>query len=77
MQKYYDRAKECFLNKLSKFIIIAIKRFKYDKIKNYREKINDYFEFPLILDLKRYILDNNNELNNTNNYYYRLKVRGY
>ena len=38
-KKYYDVAKECFLNKLSKYLIIFIKRFKYDKIKIVEKKL--------------------------------------
>ena len=72
-KKYYDGTKECFLKNLSKYLIIVLKRFKYNKIEKRREKINDYFEYPIILDLNSYILNNKIELNNTNNCKYRLK----
>ena len=42
-------------------------------IKIFKEKINDYFEYPIILDLNRYIINNKIEINNTNSFKYRLK----
>jgi hypothetical protein len=35
-------------------LIITLKRFEFDYDNHSRHKLNDYFEFPLDLDMHRY-----------------------
>ena len=55
-------------NTLPRILIFVLKRFEFDYNKMTRYKINDYFEFPLELDMNKYTSDyinkNNTKVNN-------------
>ena len=58
---------------LPKYLIVLLERFKYDNINNSIIKINKYFEFNQNLSLKDYIIDNKKNMNNNQDYLYKLK----
>ena len=56
---------------LPRVLMIVLKRFEFDYSKMTRYKLNDYFEFPLELDMNKYTNDYiNNKNTNINNKYF-------
>ena len=49
---------------LPKILVITLNRFEFNKDLNINVKINKYFSFPFILDLKKFILNKNNNKEN-------------
>ena len=58
---------------LPRILMFVLKRFEFDYNKMTRYKINDYFEFPLELDMNKYTSDyiNGNKKNDNNKYFLR------
>ena len=48
---------KCALKSLPKILLITLKRFGYDNTTFQRIKLNDYFEFPQEIDMKRWTKD--------------------
>lgn len=48
--------KICCLKTLPNTLIISLKRFEFDYNRMQRLKVNDYFEFPTELNLKKWTL---------------------
>ena len=46
---------------LPRMLIFVLKRFEFDYDTMKKVKINDYYEFPVELDMSKYISDNNNK----------------
>ena len=65
--------KRTFFEKTPNILIFTLKRFEFDMESMLRYKLNDYFEFPLDLDLQKYTstyLKNNED--QSSEYKYRL-----
>jgi len=68
--KKFSALKNQDFNTLPRILIFVLKRFEFDYNKLTRYKINDYFEFPLELDMNRYTSDYiNKKITNVNNKY--------
>lgn len=52
--KKVDALKRCCIKKLPRYLITTLKRFEFDFDAMQRVKVNDYFEFPLSLDMSKY-----------------------
>ena len=48
---------------LPNILVIALKRFEFDYDMMVKIKLNSYFEFPFELDMKEYLIEENNESN--------------
>ena len=59
---------------LPRILIIVLKRFKFNKGNITIEKNNEYFSFPILLDMSKYTKDFNNNLNLENKNLYYLKT---
>lgn len=46
--------KRTFFDKMPNILIFTLKRFEFDYENMIRYKLNDYFEFPLDLDMQKY-----------------------
>jgi ubiquitin C-terminal hydrolase len=46
--------RRCYIAKMPNILILTLKRFEYDFDSQSRHKLNDYFEFPLDLDMHKY-----------------------
>jgi ubiquitin C-terminal hydrolase len=49
--KKVDALKRVCIKKLPRYLIMTLKRFEFDMETMQRLKVNDYFEFPVDLDL--------------------------
>ena len=49
-----DARKRTCIKKLPRYMIMTLKRFEFDFDQMIRLKVNDYFEFPLELDMSKY-----------------------
>ena len=54
-----NASKRCLLGRLENTIIVHLKRFEYNYQESRRIKINDRFEFPEELNLKKWSIDSN------------------
>ena len=54
---------------LPKILIFVLKRFEFNYNTMQKYKINDYYEFPLNLDMNKYMQKNNNNSNDKDNMY--------
>lgn len=62
---------------LPNYLIIALRRFEFDFDSMSREKLNDYFEFPMDLDMESYSQEGlEAEKEHKNKEYYSYKLRG-
>lgn len=52
--KKVSALKRTCLKKLSRYMVITLKRFEFDFDKMMRVKLNDYFEFQEEIDLRKY-----------------------
>lgn len=52
--KKVDTLKRTCVKKLPRYLVLALKRFEFDFDKMIRVKINDYFEFPMELNMLDY-----------------------
>lgn len=52
--KKVDALKRTCVKKPPKHLIIALRRFEFDYDKMLRVKVNDYYEFPIELDIEPY-----------------------
>jgi len=52
--KKVDALKRVCIKKLPRYLIMTLKRFEFDFDTMQRQKVNDYFEFPVDLDLSNY-----------------------
>lgn len=52
-----DAHKRTCIKRLPKYLIMTLKRFEFDFDNMIRIKVNDYFEFPLELDMSKYTQD--------------------
>ena len=48
---------------LPNILVIALKRFEFDYDSMVRIKLNSYFKFPFELNMKKYLIEDNNEIN--------------
>lgn len=68
--------KRCLIKKLPNTLIVTLKRFEFDFNSMQKVKVNDYFEFPRSINMKKWTKDgqNESELNNEDdkNYLYEL-----
>ena len=48
---------------LPNILLIVLKRFEFDYDNMIKYKLNDYFEFPMILDMKKYLIEDSKEKN--------------
>ena len=71
--KKFSALKNQDFNTLPRILIFVLKRFEFDYNKLIRYKINDYFEFPLELDMNKYTSDYINKKNTKVNNKYSLK----
>jgi len=71
--KKFSALKNQDFNTLPRILIFVLKRFEFDYNKLTRYKINDYFEFPLELDMNKYTSDYINKKNTNANNKYSLK----
>ena len=71
--KKFSALKNQDFNTLPRILIFVLKRFEFDYNKLTRYKINDYFEFPLELDMNKYTSDYINKKNTNMNNKYSLK----
>ena len=55
--------KHLLLKTLPNILVISLKRFEFDYDTMLKYKLNKYFEFPLALDLKDYLVENHKESN--------------
>eukprot|EP01132_Coremiostelium_polycephalum_P003569 gene3569-4447_t len=53
-----DATKRCLIDKLPNTLIIHLKRFEYDLDNMRNNKVNDFCEFPMMLDMEPYTLEN-------------------
>ena len=53
--------KHLLLKTLPNILVISLKRFEFDYDTMLKYKLNKYFEFPLELDLKNYLVENHTE----------------
>ena len=60
------------LDKLPNNLIITLKRFEYDMSFSNRFKVNDYIEFPLLLNLKPWSTKREEQLEDESYYEYEL-----
>ena len=51
---------------LPRMLIFVLKRFEFDYDTLKKVKINDYYEFPQELDMSKYLMEENNNINNEN-----------
>ncbi|CAK58706.1 unnamed protein product (macronuclear) [Paramecium tetraurelia] len=76
VQRKIDAEKRCYFTKLPKTFIFHLKRFEFDFNTNTRSKINDYWEFPLELNMFKWTRDNiveHQQLEDFTEYMYVLK----
>ena len=52
--KKVDAVKRTCIKTLPRYMIMTLKRFEFDLDTMQRMKVNDYFEFPLDLDMSKY-----------------------
>lgn len=52
--KKVDTLKRASVKELPKYLMIALKRFEFDFDKMIRVKVNDYYEFPMELNMEPY-----------------------
>ena len=57
---------------LPRILIFVLKRFEFNYNTMQKFKINDYYEFPLELNMNKYVQKDNNVIG-SNNYLYKLK----
>jgi ubiquitin C-terminal hydrolase len=57
--------KQLKIKNLPNILVISLKRFDYDYRTMRKFKLNNYFEFPFELDLKEYLIEENQEINTT------------
>ena len=50
---------------LPNILVVNLKRFEFDYNTMLKSKLNNYFEFPFELDLKEYLIEDNQEINTT------------
>ena len=50
---------------LPNILVVNLKRFEFDYNTMLKSKLNNYFEFPFELDLKEYLIEENQEINTT------------
>ena len=55
--------KHLLLKSLPNILVISLKRFEFDYDTMLKFKLNKYFAFPHILDMKDYLIENNTETN--------------
>ena len=55
--------KRQILKSLPNILFIALKRFEFDYDSMIRIKLNNYFQFPFELNMKNYLIEENNEIN--------------
>ena len=55
--------KRQILKSLPNILVIALKRFEFDYDSMVRIKLNSYFKFPFELNMKEYLIEENNEIN--------------
>ena len=55
--------KHLLLKTLPNILVISLKRFEFDYDTMLKYKLNKYFEFPLVLNLKNYLIENHIEKN--------------
>ena len=48
---------------LPNILVIVLKRFEFDYDNMIKYKLNDYFEFPMLLDMKNYLMEDSKEKN--------------
>ena len=51
-QKKIDAARRSYIGSLSSTVVINLKRFEFDYQNMQRKKINDYCEFPEMIDFR-------------------------
>lgn len=68
--------KRCLLYSMSNTVFIHLKRFDFDFTRMVRHKINDYFEFPMELNLKPWTKDGVENVNDKPNSYYQYELKG-
>lgn len=68
--------KRCLIKKLPNTLILTLKRFEFDYNLMQKVKINDYFEFPKVLNMKKWtkqgVLQEANELEDDKTFEYEL-----
>ncbi|KAL0485464.1 ubiquitin carboxyl-terminal hydrolase [Acrasis kona] len=65
---YQDAKKGCIFLSLPPVLMLHLKRFEYDIQKDAMNKINDRYEFPLELNLEKYLADDSEQKNGDNTY---------
>ena len=50
--KKVDTLKRTCLKKLPRYLIVTLRRFEFDFDKMIRVKVNDYYEFPMDLNME-------------------------
>ena len=55
--------KHLILKTLPNILVISLKRFEFDYTEMVKYKLNKYFEFPLEIDMKDYLIENHKEKN--------------
>ena len=68
--------KRCLIKKLPNTLILTLKRFEFDYNLMQKVKINDFFEFPKVLNMKKWtkqgVLQEGNELEDDKSFEYEL-----
>lgn len=68
--------KRCLINTLSNTVIIHLKRFEFDFTRMTRIKVNDYCEFPTLLNLKPWTKDGIENKSELPDSYYNYELVG-
>ena len=71
MQKKYSFFKTVNIENMPRILILLLKRFKFDILKLKYVKLNNRVEFPVILEMNKYVIQNNS---NKQKIIYNLKA---